>query len=229
MAVFKINKTRDYTVMSNHHLKDKNLSLRGKGLLSVMLSLPEEWDYSIVGLCKILKESETAIKSALKDLKECGYLVITKKYANETKSHHIEYEYDIYETPNLENVCQGVEPEHLDSLYVEPHRQLNTKDKVLKNKIHKNREVDNNQTVPEKHKEITDLTVEELKQLKHLVLENRDTQTMTYREIQKKFNLIDPVTYDTPTFCSKLIKQTEDTIKRINSTERCTGFSEEIF
>lgn len=92
-----------------------------------------------------------------------------------------------------------------------------------------NREVDNNQTRHDKHKEITELTIEELEQLKQLVLENRDTQTITYREIQKKFNLIDPVTYDTPTICSKLIKQTEDTIKRINSTERCTGFSEEVF
>ena len=83
--------------------------------------------------------------------------------------------------------------------------------------------------IQKKSREITDLTVEELKQLKHLVLENRDTQTITYRQIQKKFNLIDPVTYDTPTICSKLIKQTEDIIRRINSTERCTGFSEEIF
>lgn len=103
---------------------------------------------------------------------------------------------------------------------------------LLHNNITNNidyREVDNNQTRPEKHKEITELTIEELKQLKHLVLENRDTQTISYREIQKKFNLIDPVTYDTPTICSKLIKQTQDTIRRINSTERCTGFSEEVF
>lgn len=83
--------------------------------------------------------------------------------------------------------------------------------------------------IEKKPRELTDLTVEELKQLKHLVLENRDTQTIPYREIQKKFNLIDPVTYDTPTICSKLIKQTEDIIRRINSSERCTGFSEEIF
>lgn len=230
MAVFKINKTRDYTVMSNHHLKDKNLSLRGKGLLSVMLSLPEGWDYSIEGLCKILKESETAVKSALKDLKECGYLVVTKKYANETKSHHIEYEYDIYETPNLENVCQGEEHEHLDSLYVERPRQLNTNDKVLKNTIRNTREVDNSQTKPEKHKDITDLTIEELEQLKQIVLENRDTQTITYREIQKMFDLIDKVTYDTPTECNELIKQKRKGSIRLNkSQERCTGFSEEIF
>lgn len=260
MAVFKINKTRDYTVMSNYHLKDNNLSLRGKGLLSVMLSLPEEWDYSIAGLCKILKENETAVKSSLKDLKECGYLVVTKKYANETKSHHIEYEYDIYETPNLENVCQGEEPEHLDSLYVERPRQLNTNDKVLNNKI-LNIEVEEellskttrerimstgketinlnaqpqttiraSSTSPTQPlKEITELTINELEQLRHIVLENRDTQTITYREIQKKFNLVDTVTYDTPTLCSKLIKQAKDTMRRINSTERCTGFSEEIF
>ena len=83
--------------------------------------------------------------------------------------------------------------------------------------------------IEKKPREITDLTIEELEQLKQLVLENRDTQTITYREIQKKFNLIDPVTYDTPTLCSKLIKQIKDTIRKINSTERCTGFSEEIF
>lgn len=229
MAVFRINKTDNYTVMSNHHLKDKNLSLKGKGLLSVMLSLPKEWDYSIAGLCKILRENETAVKSALKDLKECGYLVVTKKYANETVSHRIEYEYDIYETPNQEVICQPLEPLGVEHLYIETPGQLNTNNKILKNKIHNNREVDNNQTIPEKHKELTDLTIEELEQLKQLVLENRDTQTITYREIQKKFNLIDPVTYDTPTLCSKLIKQIKDTIRKINSTERCTGFSGEIF
>mgnify|MGYP002672150678 CR=1 FL=1 len=83
--------------------------------------------------------------------------------------------------------------------------------------------------IEKKSREITDLTIEELEQLKQLVLENRDTQKITYREIQKKFNLIDPVTFDTPTLCNKLIKQVKDTIRRINSTERCTGFSGEIF
>lgn len=57
MAVFRVERTKDYTVMSNHHLKNKNLSLKAKGLLSQMLSLPEEWDYSLKGLAKINKES----------------------------------------------------------------------------------------------------------------------------------------------------------------------------
>ena len=56
MAVFRIEKTRDYTVMSNHHLRDKSLSLKAKGLLSLMLSLPEEWDYTTKGLARICKD-----------------------------------------------------------------------------------------------------------------------------------------------------------------------------
>ena len=62
--VFRVQKTRDYTVMSNAHLKDKGLSLKAKGLLSVMLSLPDEWDYSIDGLVSISKENKTAIQAA---------------------------------------------------------------------------------------------------------------------------------------------------------------------
>ena len=65
MAKFKVNKTKDYTIMSNYHLKEKNMSLKAKGLLSVMLSLPENWDYSIAGLVSISQENESAIRSAL--------------------------------------------------------------------------------------------------------------------------------------------------------------------
>lgn len=72
MAVFKINKTKDYTVMSNRHLKEKEMSLKAKGLLSLMLSLPETWDYSIEGLVAICKENHSAIKSTLNELKNMG-------------------------------------------------------------------------------------------------------------------------------------------------------------
>ena len=75
MSKIRVNKTKDYTVLSNHHLKNKNLSLKAKGLLSVMLSLPDDWDYSINGLSFICKENETAITSALDELKENGYLL----------------------------------------------------------------------------------------------------------------------------------------------------------
>lgn len=99
MSVFRIAKTKNYTVMSNYHLRDKNLSLKSKGLLSLMLSLPEEWDYSIGGLCSIVKENQSAIKTALKELKVNGYLTVTKLNPNETESGRIEWIYDIYETP----------------------------------------------------------------------------------------------------------------------------------
>ena len=111
MSKIRVNKTKDYTVLSNHHLKNKNLSLKAKGLLSVMLSLPDDWDYSINGLSFICKENETAITSALDELKENGYLVVTKLMPNQTSSGRYEYLYDIYEQPlqKQEVEKQGVE------------------------------------------------------------------------------------------------------------------------
>ena len=130
-----MNKTKNYTVMSNEHLKDKRLSLKAKGLLSVMLSLPDTWDYSISGLVAICKESETAVKSTLSELKSCGYLVVTKKMPNETESGRIEYVYDIFEKAQKEKQLVekqgvenlGVESLGVESLGVENVRQLSTK------------------------------------------------------------------------------------------------------
>lgn len=133
MAVFRVNKNRNYTVMSNYHLRDKSLSLKAKGLLSQMLSLPEDWDYTIQGLCSINKEKEASINSTLNELKDNGYLKVTKKMPNETKSGRIEYVYDIYETPkqegekqDLEN--QGVEFQGVEFQGVENQGQLNTEE-----------------------------------------------------------------------------------------------------
>ena len=75
MAVFRIERTRDYTVMSNHHLRNANLSLKAKGLLSMMLSLPEDWNYTTRGLAKICKEGVDAIGAALRELEGAGYIV----------------------------------------------------------------------------------------------------------------------------------------------------------
>lgn len=75
MAVFRIEKTKDYTVMSNHHLRNQALSLKSKGLLSLMLSLPEDWNYTTRGLAAICKEGTDSIGSALKELEKAGYIV----------------------------------------------------------------------------------------------------------------------------------------------------------
>lgn len=76
MAVVRINKTQNYTVMSNYHFKEKDMSLKAKGLLSLMLSLPDDWDYSIAGLVAICKENETEIKNILEELQKFGYIKI---------------------------------------------------------------------------------------------------------------------------------------------------------
>ena len=75
MAVFRIEKTRDYTVMSNHHLRNTDLSLKAKGLLSLMLSLPEEWDYTTKGLARICKDGVDSICAGVRELEDHGYVV----------------------------------------------------------------------------------------------------------------------------------------------------------
>ncbi len=100
MSVIRVQKTKDYTVMSNAHFREKNMSLKAKGLLSLMLSLPDDWNYSIEGLIAICKENGTAIKSTLKELKEFGYLKV-EKIQNEKGV--FEYIYNIYENPQTEN------------------------------------------------------------------------------------------------------------------------------
>jgi len=97
MAVFRIERTRDYTVMSNHHLRNANLSLKAKGLLSMMLSLPEDWNYTTRGLAKICKEGVDAIGAALRELEQAGYIV---RHQKRDKSGRItDTEYVIYEQP----------------------------------------------------------------------------------------------------------------------------------
>lgn len=149
MSVIRIEKTKDYTVMSNYHFKEKEMSLKAKGLLSLMLSLPEKWNYSIAGLVAICKENETSIKTTLDELKEFGYLQVVKKLPNETKTGRIEYEYIVYEqkihkinTENIEvkvgkELLQELEKQDLENLGVEflgvenpiqyNNKQLNTK------------------------------------------------------------------------------------------------------
>ena len=130
MAVFRVHKTNNYTLMSNHHLRDKNLSLKAKGLLSVMFSLPDSWNYSIPGLCAILKENETAVKSTIKELKATGYLVVDKKKpCKEEGRSKFEYIYNIYETPQevpdndiiQDAPQQGIENLPLETPGVEHH------------------------------------------------------------------------------------------------------------
>ena len=91
MAVFRIEKTQNYTVMSNHHLRSKTLSLKAKGLLSQILSLPEDWDYTLAGLSSINRESVDAVRSAVLELEQAGYLTRSRERKENGKFGGTEY------------------------------------------------------------------------------------------------------------------------------------------
>ena len=97
MAVFRVEKSKDYTVMSNHHLRNSALSLKAKGLLSQMLSLPEGWDYTLAGLARINREGEDAISTAVKELEQHGY--IRRQRTQKSDGTFSGIEYVIYEQP----------------------------------------------------------------------------------------------------------------------------------
>ena len=97
MAVFRVERTQNYTVMSNYHLRDKSLSLKAKGLLSQMLSLPEDWDYTLAGLAKINAEGRDAIRAAVQELERAGY--IRRSRVRDDKGCLRGTEYVIYERP----------------------------------------------------------------------------------------------------------------------------------
>ena len=121
MSVFRVNKNQNYTVMSNHHFKEQKMSLKAKGLLSLMLSLPNDWDYSIAGLVTLSSDGESSVRTALQELEKFGYLKRTRTRKDGKLDDII---YDIYETPqgdflNVENLKQ-------ENLILENQVQLNT-------------------------------------------------------------------------------------------------------
>jgi hypothetical protein len=97
MAVFRVEKSKDFTVMSNHHLRNKHLTLKAKGLLSQMLSLPDNWDYTLAGLSYINREKIDAIRVAVKELENAGY--ITRSRVRDEKGRLQGAEYIIHEFP----------------------------------------------------------------------------------------------------------------------------------
>ena len=150
--ICRIEKSSNYTTMGNFHLRDKKLSLKAKGLLSVVLSLPPNWDYSVAGLVAIVMEKETVVRSCLKELKEAGYLVVEKERPTKENGGHFNYVYIFYEKSQLldheieNSICENLDVETLDIesldvevLDVENQGQINTnilsKDKLSKEEL----------------------------------------------------------------------------------------------
>lgn len=136
MAVIRVVKNKDYTVMSNAHLHDKRLSLKAVGLLSIVLSLPDDWHYTVNGLVGSVKDGKRAVNGALSELKQYGYLKVNKLYPNSERSK-IEYQYVFYEKPQgiqnvpLEQDLQNVDIQNVDlqnvGAYINTNKQ-NTKE-----------------------------------------------------------------------------------------------------
>lgn len=122
MAVFRVHKTNNYTLIDNNIFRNKNLSSKAIGLLCVMLSLPDDWDYSVEGLTQIRKESKNTINSILRELEVNKYLIRTK--VKNDKGVFITCTYDIYEQPYLKN--PDMENPYLKKPYMENCNQLNT-------------------------------------------------------------------------------------------------------
>lgn len=126
MAVIRVNKTSDYTVMSNAHFREKSMSLKAKGLLSLMLSLPDDWDYSINGLCSICKENATAIRSTLAELETFDYLI---RERSRDENGKFDYVYNIFEKPQTAGQRAEkprLEKPHAENPYAGNRTQLNT-------------------------------------------------------------------------------------------------------
>jgi hypothetical protein len=138
MAVFRVERTRDYTVMSNHHLKNRELSLKAKGLMSLMLSLPDGWDYTTKGLAAIAKDGVDSICSTVKELERTGY--VTRKRIRDKAGRLGDIEYTIHEQPKIYG-CQwqasvdksvsadGILPKTEKSVLEEPKRDNPVLDK----------------------------------------------------------------------------------------------------
>lgn len=96
-SVIKVNKTSNFTIMSNQHFHVTNMSLKAKGLHSLILSLPENWNYSIGGIASLCKESVNTVRSTLEELKDLGYLEVIKHSPCEENGGRYTYEYIVYE------------------------------------------------------------------------------------------------------------------------------------
>ena len=154
MAVFRVEKSKGYTVMSNHHLRNRELSLKAKGLLSQMLSLPEDWDYTLAGLSLINREKIDAIREAVRELERAGYIVRSRE--RDEKGRLRGAEYVIYEQPQPPTLdLPTLENPTLDN----PTLENPTQEKpTLENPMQLNKDIQKTD-LPKKEKSNTDLSI----------------------------------------------------------------------
>ena len=154
MAVFRVEKNKGYTVMSNHHLRNRDLTLKAKGLLSQMLSLPEDWDYTLAGLSLINREKIDAIREAVRELERAGYIVRSRERDEKGRLRGAEYViYELPQPPTLD--LPTLENPTLDN----PTLENPTLEKpTLENPMQLNKDIQKTD-LPKKEKSNTDLSI----------------------------------------------------------------------
>ena len=213
MAVFRIEKTRDYTVMSNYHLRDRSLSLKAKGLLSLMLSLPEDWDYTMKGLARICKDGIDSISGGIRELESHGYLVRARVRNENGQLGSIEYTIleqpkepaqtpaPIREKPIRENPIQ-VKP-MLDAPIQENPAQLNTKEQNKELSITQGSSpILSSPPTPREKGRIGQDRMRERESYREIILENIDYDILTQDEKLDRDRLDELVELMVDTVCS---------------------------
>ena len=188
MAVIRVNKKKNYTCMSNYHLRDTNISLKAIGLLSKILSLPDDWDYSLNGLVAICKEDIRSVRNALNELKENGYVTITK-IPPQKGLNRIQYIYDIYEEPIKNEDVQNVyiQNEDIQKEDIQKDIQLNT-NKLNTKELNKEQSIteDNIKKVSKKEESFDDIIDNSV--------ENEDVKKELYEFIKMRKLIKRPLT-----------------------------------
>lgn len=241
IAVIRIIKNKNYTVMSNTHLKDKRLSLKAIGLLSVVLGLPEDWHYTVNGLVGIVKDGKDSVESAIKELKKNGYLRVEKIYPNEN-SNRIQYQYTFFENPQevdfqpLENQGiekQGVETQVLENPYTykDTNKQNTNKLNTNTQSKHKYGEYSHVLLTDKEHTHLLDLYGDSLDEHIKILDEYIETSGKKYKNhslvIQKwvhdewmKRNKDKPITLDSKFYAeqnTKTDKEVQDEFNRLRA------------
>lgn len=178
MSVVRVHKNANFTIMSNHHFKEKKMSLKAKGLLSLMLSLPEDWNYSISGLVTLSKDGKDSVMSALGELETFGYLERTRMINSKGQFSGIEY--NIYEEPQTKNPVEDnpiLDNPILGYTNAENPPQLNT------NKLNTN----NNKIIKESNTKVDiDIYEDILKDIVNVELRNLYVDYIEMRRIKNK-------------------------------------------
>ena len=245
MAIVRVVKNKDYTVMSNAHLHDKRLSLKAVGLLSIVLSLPDDWHYTVNGLVGSVKDGERAVNGALSELKQCGYLQVNKLYQN-SERNKIEYQYVFYEKPqDLQNVpleqdiqnvdLQNVGIQNVDlqnvGAYINTNKQSTNKQNTKEQSKHKYGEYQHVLLTDKEHAHLVELYGSSLDEHIKILDEYIETSGKSYKNhslvIQKwvhdewaKRNKNNPVKLDSKFYTQENTLSDEDLMKEFNRVRR---------